>query len=179
MDKLEFRLFDGVAAGEEWLLRDGAVNEPVMLTGIYINGREIADILDEAEDNDEPAYGHIPPSVLLEELDNVHVVTDKDEIQFQSDDLSSWQASEEIRSEEGKQEYGDYLLTGFENDSTILCCRGCGCTGCYDAEVRIIKKGGTVIWCFADIRGRSGLCFEFDEKEYERAVERLKTFCIS
>ncbi len=142
-DKIEFIRSDPALKGEEWAMEYSA---PHVSAEIYINGRELADILKDeelayAEAEGHPslagAYGHIAPYKLYTALNKAY-------------------------DNGGRAE--------------LLCCRQCGETGCWSVSMHIIRDGKYVCWQeFKHIHREwhYSLSYKFSAPEYEKALEKL------
>ncbi len=142
-DKIEFIRSDPDLKGEEWAAEHGA---PLAAAEIYINGRELADILKAeelayAEAEGHPtlagAYGHIAPDKLYTALNKA-------------------------KDSEGRAE--------------LLCCRQCGEVGCWSVSAHIMRDNKYVFWHRFEHNHRKwhyGLSYKFSAAEYEKALEKL------
>lgn len=151
-DKLEFKLIDPIEKCEEWA---DPSDEKIRAVEIYINGREIVDILKElempfADEEGHPtlagAYGHRIPKELYNVL------------------------SESLIENSYEWEYG----------AEVLCCNDCGFPGCWSATVKIRQDEKFVYWENFEQNHRKNwkydLSFKFDKNEYEKEFEKLKSF---
>ena len=146
-DSLEFKIFDAKTAGEGWASETD--NLPPV-AGIYINGKELVDILRpleeklKAEDDECDAgnYGHLFAEELYEELT--------------------------VASISGT----------FSNDygASLLCCLDCGDFGCWSVLCHMVLSDTEVVWTFTHNHRKwnYGLEFTFTRNEYENALSSLK-----
>ena len=136
-DMVEFKLFN--PQGKEDWAEDFDANQAVE---IYINGKEIIEILKEIETpyamseghvDIAGAYGHLTPKQLYSEL------TDTDE-------------------------------------SALLCCDGCGFTGCWSVLVKVEEDDNYIYWKNFRHNHRDwkyDISYKFGRIEYENAVKQL------
>ena len=154
-DKIEFRLINPVEKGEEWAEDYMFGSKEPRAVEIYINNREIIDILKEielpfAEEEGHPSlaggYGHNVPKFLYESLNDAFVE-------------------------------GTYnQQCGVE----ILCCGDCGFPGCWSAVAYVRQDDDFVYWENFRQNHRKNwkynLSYKFDRAEYEKEMEKLKGF---
>ena len=154
INKLTFRLFDPVKAGEEWAVSD---NYPYKVVGISIDGRELLDIIREIEypylkeedslilDGD---YGHLPPDRLYEDL------------------------------REAAQPGTYYYKRGAE----LFCCGSCGEPGCWSVTCKVREECGVVLWYGFRHNHRDwdyNLTFRFEKSAYEKAMRILQHMAMN
>ena len=150
-DKLEFKLVDPIEKKEEWALELKSTQKVVE---IYLNGREIVEILSEvekpyAEEEGHPslagAYGHNYAKELYGDL--AEAMTE-----------------------------GSYFQ---EKGVELLCCNDCGDRGCWSVLVMIKQDEGYVYWEHFRNNHRKwdyDISFRFAKKDYEQAMQQLKAF---
>lgn len=121
---------------------------------IYINGREIVEILKEIEtpyamEEGHPklagAYGHNAAKTLYEDL-------------------------REAMTE------GTYCQ---ENGVELLCCKECGESGCWSVRVSVRQDEEYIYWEQFQHNHRKwnyDISFQFTKKDYERAMQQLSAF---
>ncbi len=156
MDRLEFKLFDAVAAGEPWAQWESAVGPEIPVAGIYINGRELGEIVKELERRTDPqaqGYGHRKPRQLRDALT---VYCDPDE------------------------RYRDWREYLHRQGVELFCCLQCGLPECGSPTVRPRRVGSRVIWTLGHnrpdkARDYEGLTFTFDAGQYREALEQLRS----
>ena len=150
-DKLEFKLIDPVKNGEEW----ADDRKDCRAVEIYLNGREIIDILKEiempfAKEEGHPdiagGYAHNTPKFLYRSL------------------------SETLVEGTYSNNYG----------AELLCCSSCGSSGCWSAIVHVRQDKDFVYWENFEQNHRENwkynLSYKFDRTEYEKESEKLKGF---
>lgn len=147
VDKIRFNIIDP-RGKEEWA-KDCDVSKVVE---IYINDREIVDILREiertyAEQEGKPnlagAYGHNTPKVLYDNLS-----------QAEEDELN-----------------------GYEDGVELLRCLECGFMDCWSILVRIKQDEKYVYWYDIKHNHRDwnyDIAYQFDKNEYDMALQELK-----
>lgn len=150
-DKLEFKLADPIEKKEEWALEFGSTQKVVE---IYLNGRELVEILKEMEtpyalEEGHPslagAYGHNYAKELYADL--TEAMTE-----------------------------GTYC---HEKGAELLCCSGCGDRGCWSVLVMVKQDEDYVYWEQFRNNHRKwnyNIAFCFVKKEYEAAMKQLKEF---
>lgn len=138
VDVLEFKIFN--PQGKENWADDSDVYEAVE---IYINGKEIVELLkeietpfaiDEGETDLAGAYGHLTPGELYSELKDVE-------------------------------------------ESALLCCDGCGLSGCWSVLINIETDENYVYWKDFKHNHREwkyGIAYKFDRKTYEEILKELE-----
>lgn len=151
-DKLEFKLIKPSSKGEIWAEDEG---RNLRAVEIYINNRELVDILREiekpfAEEEGHPnlagGYGHNIPQILYKDF------------------------TEALIPETYSQLYGVELL----------CCKDCGVPGCWSPKAKIRQDEEFVYWeDFCQNHRKNwvyNLSYKFAKAEYEAEMEKLKSF---
>ena len=150
-DELEFKLVDPIEKKEEWALEFKSTQKVVE---IYLNGRELVEILKEIEtpyalEEGHPslagAYGHNYAKELYADL--TETMTE-----------------------------GTYC---HEKGVELLCCSGCGDKGCWSVLV-MVKQDEDYVYReqFRNNHRKWNydIAFQFTKKDYEQAMQKLKTF---
>lgn len=152
IDKIEFKLIDAKTANESWT-EDFEKSVPAV--EIYINGKEIVFIFKEIEQPYCDKEGH--PELAGDYGHNTpkELYTD---------------LSEAVVEGTYSNEYGAYLL----------CCMGCGESGCWSVKTHIRKTEEYVYWENFKNEHRKdwqyNLLYKFDRTEYNKALEQLKSY---
>ncbi len=150
-DQLKLKLIDSVEKIEDGVVKFGYTSKVVE---IYINGREIVQMLKEIEkpyaiEEGHPeiagGYGHNSPKFLYEDL------------------------LEALIEESYCSKYGVELL----------CCSTCGESGCWSILVFINQDDEYVYWNRFEHNHRVwkyNISFKFKKDEYEKAMQQLRLF---
>ncbi len=151
-DKIRFKIIDPRKKGETWAQSGGSPDE-LRAVEIYINGRELTEIVKEKEvpfakaeghPNLAGLYGHNTPKYLYKDLSEVFI--------------------------EGSysNKYG----------VSILCCEECGEPGCWGIDVKVRQDDDFVYWQDFEQAHRKNwkydLNFKFDKPEYDSEIKKLK-----
>lgn len=142
-DNIDFVLADPVEKGEKWAME---YTFPHSIAEIYINGRELIDILKaeelpyagaEGHPSLAGSYGHISPEKLYNAL--------------------------------------KYSISA-DGRAALLCCGECGDVGCWSVSVYTRKDEKYVYWYKFEHDHRKwqySLGYKFSAYEYEKALEKL------
>lgn len=152
VDKIEFKLIDAKTANEPW---SEDFEKSVSVIEIYINGKEIVSVLKEIEQPYCDEEGN--PQLAGDYGHNTPEELYKD-------------LSDAVTEDTYSNKCGAYLL----------CCRGCGFSGCWSVEISVRQTDEYVYWENFRQNHRENwqynLLYKFDRTEYDKAMEQLKSF---
>jgi hypothetical protein len=151
---LEFKSIDPVKAGEEWAIY--VVSNPSRVVEVYINDREMLDIIASIEKpykeqeglDDVEDYGHVSASSLYGDLSAA-----MDKVGY-------------------SYNHGVYLC----------CCRDCGEPGCWSVTCKVIEDEDYVYWTDFEHEHRDweyDLQYKFEKGQYYEALGKLKRMADS
>ena len=147
-DQIEFRIFD--PKGKEIWVDDFYSETDIRLVAIYLNGREIVDILKEIElayDTETPgSYGHLTPKNLYRNLSDALIP-------------------------------GTY---SHDHETFFLCCESCGIDGCWSVVATVTQDENYVYWTDFRQPHRPEwkypISYRFRRMQYEKEMNKLNAY---
>jgi len=149
IDSIKFRLINLIEEKEEWALDYESLPTAVE---IYINNHELISILKEIEAPFAEAEGHSDLAGAYGHISSNLLYKDL------SDVLN-----------------GNKFL--MENGVELLCCSGCGDSGCWSILVFVSQDEDYIYWNNFKHNHRNwkyDISYKFDKKEYMKALQQLK-----